>query len=124
MLLGGALVGVLAFTEEIPAMEPVWNTDNPEEPLIALVPAEGSLVVGSAPAFMPTCDKVELASFFVCPVIEALMGVEVAATAPATTAKGVYAIWSAWYVVTKGLCLPSVIVQTASVVPESEQSPA
>ena len=73
---------------------------------------------------MPVCDKVELAPFFVCPVTEALMGVEVAATVPATTAKGVYTIWSAWYVVAEELCVRSVIVQTASVVPESEQSPA
>lgn len=73
---------------------------------------------------MPVCDKVELAPFFVCPVTEALMGVEVAATAPAATAKGAYAIWPAWYVVTEDLCVSSVIVQTASVVPESEQSPA
>ena len=71
---------------------------------------------------MPVCDTVELAFFFVCSVIEALMEVEVAATTPAATAKGVYAIWR--YVVTKGLFVPSVVVQTASVVPESEQSPA
>ena len=71
---------------------------------------------------MPVCDPVELAFFFVCSVIEALMGVEVAATAPAATANGVYAICR--YVVTSVLCVPSVVVQTASVVPESEQSPA
>ena len=88
------------------------------------MPAEGSAVLEFASGSVPACDNVELASFFVCPVTEALMGVEVAATAPVARAKGVYAIWLAWYVVTEGLCLPSVIVQTASVVPESEQSPA
>ena len=124
MLFGGALVGALAFTEEIPAMEPVWNTDNPEEPLIALVPAEGSLVVESAPESMPACSTDELASFCVCSVVEALIGGGVAVTVPAATAtaKGVY-ILSARYVATKGLRVPSVVVQTALVVPESTQSP-
>ncbi len=126
MLFGGALVGALAFTEEIPAMEPVWNTDNPEEPLIALVPAEGSLVVESAPESMPACSTDELASFCVCSVVEALIGGGVAVTVPAATAtataKGVY-ILSARYVATKGLRVPSVVVQTASVVPEREQPP-
>ena len=35
VLFGGALVEGLAFTEEIPVMEPVRNTDDPEEPLTA-----------------------------------------------------------------------------------------
>ena len=86
------------------------------------MPPEGSLEVESAPEPMPVCDAVELPFFFVCSVIDALMGVEVAATAPAATANGVYVIWR--YVVTKGLRVPSVVVQTASVVLESEQSPA
>ena len=72
---------------------------------------------------VPECNAVELASFFVYSVGAALVEGEVAVTAPAATMKGVGFIFSSLNVDVVGRCVPSVAVQTASVVPESTQVP-
>ena len=72
---------------------------------------------------VPGCNTVELASLFVYSVVAALVEGKAAVTAPAATTKGAGFISSSWYVDVVGRCVPSVAVQTASVVPESTQVP-
>ena len=70
---------------------------------------------------VPECDTVELASFFVYSVVEALMEGKVVVTAPMVTRDTRFI--SPSLNVAVGCCVPSVAVQTASVVPESIQVP-
>ena len=67
------------------------------------------------------CDTVELASFFVYSVMEALVEGKVVVTAPVVTNDMRFI--SSSLKVDVGCCVPSVAVQTASVVPESVQLP-
>ena len=72
---------------------------------------------------VPECNAVELASFFVYSVVAALVEVKAAVTAAAATMKGLGSMYFSLNVDVVGCCVPSVAVQTASVVPESTQVP-
>ena len=78
-------------------------------------------MVESVTSSVPECDTVELASFFGYSVVRALVEGKVVVTAPVVT-NGTRVISSSLNVAV-GCCVPSVAVQTASVVPESIQVP-